>query len=151
MKTRKISVTVIPNENVLNVPVFYAESETKHHSELLKEFCYQAGIDHLRFFEIYGGLVEMGNILILTIDKESAITWMPENISKKQYNILKSLKDFYLSFSSLEFSTIISNKFNICSERKEETPLRIEEFYEKLSEFSLKDKILKYIRKLKRN
>ena len=100
-----IGAIVIPNETILNVPIFRqskaATRKKGYHYELFKEFCDKYTIPYEGIFTELA-IVKSGHVTINTIDKWYAVVMIPEYISEKQYEEIKNERIFLETFNNFE-------------------------------------------------
>lgn len=98
-----IGSIVIPNETILNVPLFekYQEVTIKkgYHYEMFKEFCdkYQIPYEGL-FTEL--AIVKNNHITINTTNDQYVFMMIPKGISEKQYETIKEKRSFFETFKT---------------------------------------------------
>lgn len=100
-----IGAIVIPNETILNVPIFRQSKEATrkkgYHYELFQEFCDKYTIPYEGIFT-ESAVVKNGHITINTTNKWYAVVMIPESISEKQYEAIKNERAFLESFNNFE-------------------------------------------------
>lgn len=129
------SVSIIPNKDILNIPIYHKEDTEKAHTELLKEFCDIVGLDYTNYRNIYECLLAYGLIFITTKNKEYALTWIPESLNNEQCEKLFSLEKFYLMFKDLEFIDLYNNGLGKFSDEKNKGKEVLASFYEALRNY----------------
>lgn len=98
-----IGSIVIPNETILNVPLFekYQEVTIKkgYHYEIFKEFCdkYQIPYEGL-FTEL--AIFKNNHITISTTNNQYVFIMIPKEISERQYEIIKEKRPFFEIFKT---------------------------------------------------
>lgn len=128
-----VSVTIIPNEKKLNLPFYYQESEIKNHHEIAVEFCVSAGIE----FDIknaYKSLLEYGCVVTITQASDSVCTWLPKELSEKQYQKLLELKSYFSQFDYQEYSSWFDNDLYIYPNKDLPKQKVLEEFYKRIED-----------------
>lgn len=100
-----IGAIVIPNETILNVPIFRQSKEATrkkgYHYELFQEFCDKYTIPYEGIFT-ESAVVKNGHITINTTNKWYAVVMIPESISEKQYEKIRNERTFLESFDNFE-------------------------------------------------
>jgi len=100
MNETKKAITIIPNEEVLNIPPYYEETTDIHfpHFEMCNNFSrkYNLGY-HFKSFEEPYVLVDLGHILITSVD-DFVICDCPSTITEKQYALLLEKREFLSQF-----------------------------------------------------
>lgn len=129
------SISIIPNKNILNVPNYHKESETKSHTQMLQEFCNIVGLDYTNYLNIYECLLAYGLIFIITKDNEYALTWLPKELNNEQSKELFDLEEFYSLFRDLEFIDLFNNGLGIYSNEKNKGKEVLISFYEQLKNY----------------
>lgn len=126
------TVTIIPNDNILDVPTYYNESYTLHHYKLATAFSLKYNLPFI------GENADMelpndGHILIKSWDNgDLAICYLKLPITTRQYNELLALKSFLSSFSYFQCRSINCNDFNIYSKNSTDKTV-VDKFLEELS------------------
>lgn len=138
------SISIIPNKDILNIPIYHKEDDEKDHIELLREFCDIVGLDYTNYRNIYECLLAYGLITITTKNKEYALTWLPKSLSNEQCEKLFSLEKFYLLFKDLEFIDLYNNGLGKFSNEENKGTEVLASFYEALRNYQsskvIKDK-----------
>lgn len=125
---------IIPNEEILNVPVFYRESKIKEygHEHMIKEFIEMYNLDAIDEYD----LVAKGHIFLRIID-DLVIAYMPSNITELQYKkleeqrvILERFPRFIVNFFN-DNATIIENEYEDNTTEK----ICLDFFYNGLKEY----------------
>ena len=86
------SVSIIPNKDKMNIPIYHKESESKDHTQMLKDFCILIGLDYTNYRTVQECILSCGGVIITTKNSEYAITWLPKNLSDEQ---IEKLFDFF--------------------------------------------------------
>ena len=99
----KRTIFLIPNEEKLNIPVFYKEAQLLCHGELLNEFSLEY------YYEIKDkyDLINEGHIIISTIDN-LIYCELPDQITEAQYFKLEDLRSTIERYP--EFIAMIGNE-----------------------------------------
>lgn len=129
------SVSIIPNKDILNIPIYHKEDDEKDHTELLREFCDIVGLDYTSYRNIYECFLAYGLIFIITKDNEYAQTWLPKEINNEQSKKLFDLEEFYSLFRDLEFIDLFNNGLEIYSNEKNKGKEVLISFYEQLKNY----------------
>lgn len=129
------SVSIIPNKDILNIPIYHKEDEEKDHTELLREFCDIVGLDYTSYRNIYECLLAYGLIFIITKDNEYALTWLSKELNNEQSKKLFDLEEFYSLFRDLEFIDLFNNELGKFSDEKNKGREVLMSFYESLRKY----------------
>lgn len=129
------SVSIIPNKDKMNIPIYHKESESKDHTQMLKDFCILIGLDYTSYRIVQECILSCGGIIITTKNKEYALTWLPEDLSNEQTEKLFDLEDFYKLFQDLEFFDFYGNGLGKHSNEQNKGKEVLEEFYEALRSY----------------
>lgn len=136
-----ISITVIPNKDILNLDIYHKEGDkTLTYEHLLYDFCACTGVNYNA--SIYDSLINLGCIIIFTNEELSSInTFLPGNINAEQKAYLEILrqKGLFNNFEYLGFHTYGSNILNINSVGMPKE-LLLAKFYEELENLSFKSR-----------
>ena len=108
MEKKPISITIIFNDNILNIPIVHLEYNGDHHGPLIKRICeiYHININIDNYIE---DLLSNNHIVIVTVLNNIAV-YIPETITNNQFEKLKTLRQYFNSFSVFEAS--VSNNCN---------------------------------------
>lgn len=115
MEEDRLTIAVIiPNEEILDVPVFYDECRTneRHHEDMIRDFIEKYELSALDEYD----LVAQGHIFLRIID-DLVIAYMPGSITDLQYERLlekRELLEQFPRFSANFFNNkdlIIENTF----------------------------------------
>lgn len=129
-----VSVTIIPNEKKLAVPLYHKESKEKNHYQLTLEFCDLAGISY-DSDNAYKSLITMDCIIIITMGEDTIMTWLPNKISEEQHQKLIELKPYFTKFDYQEFSSWLDNNLYIYPSKDLSKQKVLEEFYKRLPDY----------------
>lgn len=129
------SISIIPNKDILNIPIYHKEDDEKEHTELLREFCDIVGLDYTNYRNIYECLLAYGLVTITTKNEEYALTWLPECLNNEQCDKLFSLEKFYLLFKDLEFIDLYNNGLGKFSNEENKGKEVLVSFYEALRNY----------------
>lgn len=129
------SVSIIPNKDILNIPIYHMEDNEKDHRTLLQEFCNEIGLDYTSYRNVYECLLAYGLVTIITKNKEYALTWLPEYLNNEQCEKLFSLEEFYLLFKDLEFIDLYNNGLGKFSDKENTGKEVLTSFYEALRNY----------------
>lgn len=129
------SVSIIPNKDKMNIPIYHKESESKDHTQMLKDFCILIGLDYTSYRIVQECILSCGGIIITTKNKEYALTWLPEDLSNEQIKKLFDLEGFYKLFQDLEFFDFYGNGLGKHSNEQNKGKEVLEEFYEALRSY----------------
>ena len=129
------SVSIIPNKDKMNIPIYHKESKSKHHATMLKEFCILTGLDYTSYRIVQECILSCGGVIITTKGSEYALTWLPEDLSNEQTEKLFDLEDFYKLFQDLEFFDFYGNGLGKYSNEQNKGKEVLEEFYEALRSY----------------
>ena len=129
------SVSIIPNKDKMNIPIYHKESESKDHTQMLKDFCILIGLDYTSYRIVQECILSCGGVIITTKNSEYALTWLPEDLSNEQTEKLFDLEDFYKLFQDLEFFDFYGNGLGKHSNEQNKGKEVLEEFYEALRSY----------------
>lgn len=129
------SVSIIPNKDKMNIPIYHKESESKDHTQMLKDFCILIGLDYTNYRTVQECILSCGGVIITTKNSEYALTWLPEDLSNEQTEKLFDLEDFYKLFQDLEFFDFYANGLGKYSNEQNKGKEVLEEFYEALRSY----------------
>ena len=129
------SVSIIPNKDKMNIPIYHKESEKQDHTAMLKEFCILTGMDYTNYRAVQECILSSGGVIITTNNNEYALTWLPEDLSNEQTEKLFDLEDFYKLFQDLEFFDFYANGLGKYSNEQNKGKEVLEEFYEALQQY----------------
>ena len=120
-----ISITIIFNENELNLPVTHLESNDPFHKNLILRICdaYEIYIDS----EDYVNDLISNNHIIFAIAGRETLVWVPEKITRKQYTSLLEIKDYVTQFKSFRAAIKVSD--DEVTFLKDNVMENIEDFY----------------------
>ncbi len=107
MKVLKTAV-IIPNETVLNVPVYCEDSLDLFHVDMIKKF---ANLYNLEVTDEYD-LVEKGHIFLRAVD-DLVICYIPGRITEKQFERLLQLRSFLERYERFTASILGNNELVI--------------------------------------
>lgn len=136
-----ISITVIPDKEKLNVPIYHKEaSDSNNHHNLLIEFCNLIGIN-CDINDVYKSLIEINCVIIITIERPMKLigTYLPENIKLDQKETLERLRELFAKFEYINFFTFFSKSIDISRTPGLDKDLILDYFYEELNNFYSKD------------
>lgn len=110
MGKKPISITIIFNDNILNVPMIHLEYNGNHHAPLIKRVCelYHMNINVDNYIE---DLLSNNHIIIVTVLNNLAV-YIPQTITNNQFEQLTALQQYFSSFNIFE-SAISNNDNNI--------------------------------------
>lgn len=106
------TVTIIPNDRILDVKPYYNESYTLHHSEMTTFFAMQHDLPYVGANSDMD-IPEDGHILIKTwADDDMAACYLSLPVTEKQYNELCSRKDFLKRFNYIDILACNDDNFH---------------------------------------
>lgn len=131
-----ISITLIPNNEKYNLPIYHKESNDRHHHELLYEFCTIVGVNYDRE-NVYNSLIAENFIIIVTSDNPllSVSTFLPNELSLEQQDYLKKLRVFYEKFEYIDFFTYLNDNINISKVDGLDISMVLDLFYKELDNY----------------
>lgn len=129
------SVSIIPNKDKMNIPIYHKESESKDHTTLLKEFCILTGLNYTSYRTVQECILSCVGVIITTKDNEYALTWLPEDLNNEQTEKLFDLECFYKLFQDLEFFDFYGNGLGKHSNEPNKGKEVLEEFYKALRQY----------------
>ncbi len=129
------SVSIIPNKDKMNIPIYHKERENKDHTTMLKEFCTLMGLDYTSYRTVQECILSYGGLIITTDNNEYALTWLPEDLSDEQIKKLFDLEEFYRLFQDLEFFDFYGNGLGKHSNEPNKGKEVLEEFYKALKQY----------------
>lgn len=130
------SISIIPNEQILNVPVYHEVTQEDPHEELIKQFILK--YDELdSVYEKYD-LIKKGCIVVTTFG-ETITCEVPENITKKQFEYLKSMRRFMENFGLFDASILSDTMDNIREVPEGYDKTIIDYFFEEVERKCLKE------------
>lgn len=129
-----ISITIIFNENELNLPVTHLESNDPFHKNLILRICdaYEINIDK----ENYIDDLLKDNHIIMTTTQNVLLCYIPNNITENQYESLQNLKEYMNHFKGFYGIIMLEQPLNFFKE-DDEISLTIDQFLEYISEFCI--------------
>lgn len=104
-------VVIIPNDEVLDVPVYINESNKLHHYMLIRGFTIKYGLPPVNEVDDFK-IVNDGHILIEGWD-DLAICWIKFPITKRQYENLVKCREFLEQFKYFEAQSWPDKNFYI--------------------------------------
>lgn len=104
-------VAIIPNDEILDAPIYMNESNTLHHYMLIRGFTTKYGLPPISVVEEFK-IVEDGHILIEGWD-DLAICWIKLPITMRQYENLLKCREFLSQFKYFEAQSWPDNDFYI--------------------------------------
>ena len=100
MNRLPISITIIFNDNILNVPMIHLEYDGDHHAPLIRRVCeiYSLNINANNYVE---DLLSNNHIIIVTVLNNIAL-YIPKTITQKQFTQLKELQSYFSTYDIFE-------------------------------------------------
>ena len=134
----KVSMTIIPNDEILDVPIFYEEDQETLHSTLIEHFT-------LKYFGIKldsHDLLKKGFIIIRTVD-DLIICEIPEKITPKQFQELKLLEPFISSYKEFAAGIITNEIIDLSDKPDDYNKTVIDYFYEQIDAICVGERSVK--------
>lgn len=88
------NIVIIPRRDVLDIPIYKSGSDFLKHDEMYKEFTKKHFGEYLNKFD----LLDQGFIIFEAYDDVLG-AWIPEEITKEQYDVMLTLKSFIECFN----------------------------------------------------
>lgn len=138
-----LSIMIIPNENKLNIPVYHDQIESGRHRDMLSKFCELYNIDNV-FESDDLNITYNGHITIEGVDSTSTVTtWIPDNITDKQYDEILNSKDTFSKYSNMAFRSWPSNAIDVDQVPSGYNGTVLDYFYEELENYHKGNKMHK--------
>ena len=128
-----ISVTIIFNENELDLPVTHLESKEPYHNNLIMRICeaYEIDIDKNNYVD---DLVKQNHIII-TSTNNALLCYIQCSITEKQWESLKDLKEYFSKFQGFYGSIMQESPIQFFKEGQIDPT--VEQFLEYIKDFCI--------------
>lgn len=93
MEENKTIAVIIPNEEILDIPVYKEESYTLHHDDMIKHFTKKYNLGPIDEYD----LVSSGHVFLRAVDN-LIMCYIPRKLTEKQFELLLEERDFLKSF-----------------------------------------------------